>query len=129
MTEIGAGKKKRTVIPPKMPCVTTTARAIQPSLRTKGRSSLFHNQNSENDREEPDKAGHHPVSMFVKDTPNHRWRQRSIRQRPVWNRQTGIVPGNQSAGDDQKKRAARREDRKPVECPVSNWRRMNFRLH
>src|SRR4030095_3748971 len=83
----------------------------------------------EDDCEEPDKAGHHAVSMLVKDTPNHRWGQRSIGQRPVWNCQTGIVPGNQSSGDDQKKRAARRENRKPVECSVSNWQKMNFRLH
>ncbi len=38
-TEIGVGRRNRTVRPPRIPCATTAARATQPSRRTEARGS------------------------------------------------------------------------------------------
>ena len=57
------------------------------------------------------------MAVLIKNAADHRRHERAIRERPIGNREAGIVGGDQGAGDEQEKRAASGEDSEAVNVP------------
>ena len=52
--------------------------------------------------------------MLPEQVSHHLWKELSIGEWPICRRQPRVITGDERAGDDQKERRARDEQRKPM---------------
>jgi hypothetical protein len=85
-------------------------------------AALFHSPgpDGENNGEQADEFCRHAMSMFVLDAANHLrdFVKGTKTGRPVGDRQTGVIAGDESSGNDQEQSGAGGEDGKAVQSAM-----------
>ena len=107
--DTGAGRSSRTVMPPRRPWRMTAPSAVDPKLADPAARIDLPRPDRQDDRQEADRAGDHPVAVLVEDPADHllereREHELAVGVRPVRHRQSGIGARDHAAGGNQEHR-------------------------